>query len=396
MLALLVATAQGDVQRLGNNARDRALQAQPYDETPCKAWCGMPDKPKPMKCGVFWFLHVPKTGGTTLMSYFKQQAPRYGWKYADMWQMKVEKEDARPGPIHWGSWNKTAKWQSVLAELAEDHPKLLVHTHHNMPGLGNRYFVTEVLAPLAQKLAKKGCELRFATVLRDAVEHVKSAAFFGRVRNRRQMERYGPRNANPMTKYVSYNFQSQWPTGFKWFPNPDGVDEKLLASAQQILSNFSLVGRTEDLGTFVKKMNVVLGWPEDDTAERENTTPLANHYKLGASEITKLQEYNKLDNTLYNSFCVGSKASLCASRAAKPVGANPTLLGGIIELPYAALSQQADEDEDTTYAARRQQQQQQQQQEESSSFQQQQQQQQEEGGPIRLVANQQQEDASWP
>ena len=154
------------------------------------------------------------------------------------------------------------------------------------------------------------------------------------------------------------------------------------------------MGRTEDLGTFVKKMNVVLGWPEDDTAERENTTPLANHYKLGASEITKLQEYNKLDNTLYNSFCVGSKASLCASRAAKPVGANPTLLGGIIELPYAALSQQADEDEDTTYAARRQQQQQQQQ-EESSSYQQQQQQQ-EEGVPIRLVANQQQEDADWP
>ena len=273
----------------------------------------------------------------------------------------------------------------------------MVRVHHNMPGLGNRYFATEVLAPLAQKLAMKGCELRFATVLRDAVEHVQSAAFFGRVRNRRQMERYGPRNANPMTKYVSYNFQSQWPTGFKWFPNPDGVDEKLLASAQQILSNFSLVGRTEDLGTFVKKMNVVLGWPEDDTAERENTTPLGNHYKLGASEITKLQEYNKLDNTLYNSFCVGSKASLCASRAAKPVGANPTLLGGIIELPYAALSQQADEDEDTTYAARQQQQQQQQQQqEESSSFQQQQQQQQESGVPIRLVANQQQEDASWP
>merc|ERR1711935_772774 len=228
----------------------------------------------------------------------------------------------------------------------------------------------------AQKLANKGCELRFATVLRDAVEHVKSAAFFGRVRNRREMERYGPRNANPMTKYVSYNFQSQWPTGFKRVPNPDGVDEKLLTSAQQILSNFSLVGRTEDLGTFVKKMNVVLGWPEDAKADRENTTPQSNHYKLGASEITKLQEFNRLDNRLYNNFCVGSKSSLCASRAAKPVGTNPTLLGGVIDLPYASLSQD-DEDEDTTYAR------------------QQQQQQQEGGPPVYLVANQQQ-DASWP
>merc|ERR1711865_36015 len=141
------------------------------------------------------------------------------------------------------------------------------------------------------------------------------------------------------------------------------------------------------------------GWRRRKAPDERAANPLqlfprgANHYKLGASEIAKLQDFNRLDNTLYNNFCVGSKASLCASRAAKPVGANPTLLGGIIDLPYAALSQQADEDEDTTYAAR---QQQQQQQEESSSFQQQQQQQQQESGlPIHLVANQQQE-ASWP
>ena len=165
--------------------------------------------------------------------------------------------------------------------------------------------------------------------------HAKSAAFFGSVRNREQMERYGPRMANSMTKYVSYNFRTQWPPGFQWFPNPDGVDEKLLASAQQILSNFSLVGRTEDLGTFVKKMNVVLGWPEDAKADRDNTTPESHHYTLEVSEIAELRGFNTLDNTLYTSFCVGSKASLCTSRAAKPVGANPTLLGGVIDLPYS-------------------------------------------------------------
>jgi len=322
--------------------RQFALRAAEYDEAPCKAWCGMPDRPKPMKCGVFWFLHVPKTGGTTLMSYFKQQSALHGWKYADMWQMQVKPEDVpKAGPIHWGKWNMTEKWWGVMSEVEKPEPKVLVHTHHNMPGLGNSFFATEILAPMAHKLAKKGCELRFATVLRDAVEHVKSAAFFGRVRNRRQMDRYGPRNSNPMTKYVVYNYQSQWPRGFKSFPSPEGVDEKLIASAKSILSNFSLVGRTEDLGNFVRKMNIMLGWPEEQTAERANTTPLENHYKLGTDEIAKLQEYNKLDNKLYKQFCVGSRQSVCAARAAKPVGPHPTMLNGIIDLPFLDQQEQA-------------------------------------------------------
>ena len=118
-----------------------------------------------------------------------------------------------------------------------------------------------------------------------------------------------------MTKYVVYNYQSQWPRGFKWFPSPEGVDEKLFTSASQILSNFSLVGRTEDLGTFVRKLNVVLGWPEEQKAERENTTPAENHYELGTDEVAKLQQYNVLDNKLY----ISSSASAAASQYAQRV-----------------------------------------------------------------------------
>jgi len=355
MLALLAGAATGSpLERKPPNKW--SLQVPGYDDTPCKAWCGLPDKPEPMKCGVFWFLHVPKTGGTTLMSYFKKSAEANGWKYADMWQMQVKPEDSKPGPIHWGKWNMTEKWFNVMSELEKPAPKILVHTHHNMPGLGNRYFATEVLAPMAKKLAKKGCEMRYGAVLRDAVEHVKSAAFFGRVRNKRQMDRYGPRNSNPMTKYVVYNYQSQWPRGFKWFPSPEGVDEKLFTSASQILSNFSLVGRTEDLGTFVRKLNVVLGWPEEQKAERENTTPAENHYELGTDEVAKLQQYNVLDNKLYKQFCVGSSKSVCAARAAKPVGSNPTLLNGIIDLPW--LEQQGGEQQDDDWQGQQQQSQQ--------------------------------------
>ena len=319
---------------LQNGINFAGLKAAPakYDASPCKEWCGLPEKTTPMKCGIFWFLHVPKTGGTTLMSYFNTHAAEQGWTYADMWNMAPKAGDAATGPIHWATWNKTAEWQKVEAALEEDAPKVLVHTHHNMPGLGNRFFATEVLAPLARKLESKGCELRFGAVLRDAVEHVKSAAFFGAVRDSDDMAKYGPRNTNPMTKYVVYNYQSQWPYAFKSYPSPPGVDDTLYASAQKILSNFSLVGRTEELGEFVRTMNLALGWPEDMVAERENTTPNDHHYKLSRAEVKTLEKLNLVDNKLYKSFCRESTESICESRRAQPPVSAPTLIDGVIDL----------------------------------------------------------------
>ena len=221
-----------------------------------------------------------------------------------------------------------------------------MHAHHNMPGLGNRFFATEVLAPLARKLESKGCELRFGAMLRDAVEHVKSAAFFGAVRDSDDMAKYGPRNTNPMTKYVVYNYQSQWPYAFKSYPSPPGVEDTLYTSAQKILSNFSLVGRTEEIGEFVRKLNMALGWPEDMAAERENTTPNDRHYELDKKEIKTLRQLNLVDNKLYKSFCRESSQSICKSRRAQPSGSAPTLIDGVIDLdlPFQRIDDHTDQE----------------------------------------------------
>jgi len=312
-----------------------------YDVTPCREWCGMPERPEPMQCGVFWFLHVPKTGGTTLMKYFHANAEAQGWTYADMWKMKLNPNEVGSGPLHWATWNQTAEWQRVVAALNETTPKVLVHAHHNMPGLGNEHFVNTVLNPIAQKLASKGCELRFGAVLREPVEHVKSAAFFGEVRTPEDMARYGPRNTNPMAKYLVYNYQSQWPVAFKSYPSPPGVDDALLKSSSAILASFSLIGRTEDIGGFIRRLNIVLGWPEDMQAERENTTPNNHQYKLSDKETARLRQLNILDNKVYQQFCTDGANSVCGSRSAAPVSGAPSLSSAVIhlDLPFRSTDE---------------------------------------------------------
>ena len=45
-------------------------QATGYDDSPCEKWTGVPETDKdaepPMKCGVLWYLHIPKTGGVSV------------------------------------------------------------------------------------------------------------------------------------------------------------------------------------------------------------------------------------------------------------------------------------------------------------------------------------------
>ena len=145
-----------------------------YDDSPCEQWTGLPPNDSvaeaPMKCGVLWYLHVPKTGGTTVMHHFHDNHERYNWRYANLWKLQIPpREKGPPGsPYHWAAWNHSKKWTDVvLKEIAEPQPRLIVHAHHNMPGLDDPYMWNGVLMPMKRSLEAKGCELRLATALRD-------------------------------------------------------------------------------------------------------------------------------------------------------------------------------------------------------------------------------------
>tara|TARA_B110001452_G_scaffold6737_1_gene6117 strand:+ start:444 stop:1115 length:672 start_codon:yes stop_codon:yes gene_type:complete len=189
-------------------------QFSQFDDGPCDEWRGVPPSDEtaeaPMQCGVMWYLHVPKTGGTTMMHHLHTHAEEYGWKYADMWKMNIPPEEQNPlnTPHHWKTWNMTDEWKVVLDELEQPQPKLIVHDHHNMPGLGDSYMLNEVLSPMARALQGKGCELRFTTVLREPVSELKSLMLFRKVRSEDYITKV-QENADAMSKYIIWNFHTQ-------------------------------------------------------------------------------------------------------------------------------------------------------------------------------------------
>ena len=77
-------------------------QATGYDDSPCEKWTGVPEHDKdaeaPMKCGVLWYLHIPKTGGTTIMHHFHDLHERYricdaaDAELADAWRAELADE----------------------------------------------------------------------------------------------------------------------------------------------------------------------------------------------------------------------------------------------------------------------------------------------------------------
>ena len=269
-----------------------------------------------MKCGVLWYLHIPKTGGTTIMHHFHDLHERYNWQYANMWKLQVPPNEKGPpgSPYHWTAWNTTKKWTNVvLPELSQAQPRLIVHAHHNMPGLGDPYMFNQVLMPMKRSLEAKGCELRLATALREPVSEVVSLMLFRQI----PFEEFIPRmeeNSDAMSKYILWNYHTQWPLEYQRGTTPNANGVKLLQRSRELLSKFSLVGQTENLNQFIHFINLALGWPTSDvprpwvTGSMKHTRAFTP-YTPSAQMLERVKGANVVDSLLYHTFCSKAQAA---------------------------------------------------------------------------------------
>ena len=319
----------------------------PYDDGPCDTWMGLPSSDAealaPMECGVLWFLHIPKTGGTTIQHHFHDHAAKQGWEFVNMWKLDVpeeERSDQPPGAAqlwgvwdespdsgreYWAAWNTSRAWHRVLKEANSPNPKLIVHAHHNMPGLGDPYFVEQVLDPMRHRLSEKGCEMRLATILREPVAEVTSLMLFNKIPQEEFVEKM-EHHADAMSKYVTFNYETQWPIEFKQpGRTPWELGGKILAVARDILSEFSLVGRTEDLDPFMRSVNQALGWPLDLHSKawrtgRENEESVPPPYTPTPEQVDAVKAVNAIDSQLYHTFCAEPAAQPAGEQAGKQAG----------------------------------------------------------------------------
>jgi hypothetical protein len=218
------------------------------------------------RCGVIWFLHIGKTGGTTVQSQMDQEARKNEMTYVSLYDKQR---------LHW-KWEESEEYARIRAEVFNSsRPQLLVQQHHHYlsyhgtPGMTPE-FLNDHLRPLACEAYSKGCNFTLATVLRDPLSHFRSRSVYESTKH----------NA-PHGKVFNFeadvkNCQGDDQTSFI---DSNEQNANLTYATAVLRDHFSLVGKTENLDEFLEDMlEMGLGIKYLRQSRVMNTSPVDGVY----------------------------------------------------------------------------------------------------------------------
>ena len=135
-----------------------------------------------LECGVLWFLHVCKTGGTTVKDFLKydvHRSERNDWRLVNLMSSPC---DPKLAAEDMGDWTQSARWLVADEELRRERPKLMVHQHSCSPGMGAHLLPQlQALNATLQRRSGGRCRVALTTVLRRPADLLKSSIFFNGV-----------------------------------------------------------------------------------------------------------------------------------------------------------------------------------------------------------------------
>lgn len=253
---------------------------------------------KPMKCGALFFLHLGKTGGSSVVEMLKRSSRSSKYTYFDIW-----------GKTYGYNYSEDEDWRAMLKISASYEPRIVAQLHHGVPGLGC-YFWEQELAPLQEKLEAKGCELRLTTVMRNGsaraisamnydhqLQALLSGVDFGT--NSTPCE-VANRSANQQAKTIVEGWCSDAASCAMPAACTHGFsDEQLLQKAKEMLSKMSFVGQTEDLQTFADKLLQVMSLEPGSVALGHDNPTLQKYVaNLTQEDLACFSRSNHLDDAL--------------------------------------------------------------------------------------------------
>ena len=266
----------------------------------CKNWCGVPKAQdvRPMQCGVLWFVHIPKNGGSTTWDYLKRNAAANHWKTAEIGAPAF----ALGGPKQW-KWNESDGWRDAEIEMRKKEPKLIVHWNTRAEGSG--YMMRNHLPQVACEMQAKGCDFQMATMLRDPVDHVTSEMGH-QTMTPSVLQSHVSTFSNSQVKSLLFNDAENWPSAYKH--GDASADIQLIAPASSMIKDFAIVGQTESMGPALKALQQTLGFAES-SVQQLSAPPAEAPVTLAEEDIALIRDSTEVDHLLYNNLCSTTQCS---------------------------------------------------------------------------------------
>jgi hypothetical protein len=223
-----------------------------------------------MRCGVLWFVHVPKTGGSTVSDWLRRHSLANGWgtvrtlargpyRMYDSGHLEEGMPERRAIGSALRSANATARqqspvWKAIWRDAARTDgqpPRFVVKTHTGSLGTGSYLLSRGIFTRLAELLARRGCGLAVVTVVRDPVQRTASWAVASHVR-RKMFRSLVARIGNAQSQYLWYG--DDFP---RWLRSPTNLPDK----AFSLLRNrIAVCGVTDRMDAFLAEVASLLGW----------------------------------------------------------------------------------------------------------------------------------------
>ena len=273
-------------------------------------------------CGVIWFRHIPKTGGGTVRLALQTQARSLQWTFFDHYlACRAHGGDIlrQPDLSLWRKNNNT-RVQEFFRELDGPRPRVVVHQHDPSPNFYDSMWM-EQIDELNATLVTRGCLLMPVVVLGEPIANTKS----------RMLWAHGgkgiPHSERP--EFIAKGEETQFLSLLVGGEKSSCVDARNWSrlrkqeAAAWMLDKACLVGRTENLTSFVWQVLRLMGWnssalytlPDNATHHATGIVTQAD-MSLMERDLTKPEV---TDRWLYLNF--SSPTGLPPTRAGRPDGA---------------------------------------------------------------------------
>jgi hypothetical protein len=200
-------------------------------------------------CGLFYFLHIPKAGGTSAGRFFKHNCASdncvlHPWDRSGM---------------------KMSKWDKVMENVVDQPypPHVFLH-HHGYPAMVD---LVDKISRIRDELHQQGCSLFLATIAREPVDRTLSLIRYNKVDQNGNVTDYIINHSAGQVKTLLFSSPHIRTAGGYEITNQD-VD-----TAIDVLKHFDFVALTEKHSTFEEVVSMFMGFPSTDSKYDVNKTP---------------------------------------------------------------------------------------------------------------------------